>query len=85
VGIFFYSDNATAAETHHAVGHIGDGCIVSDDDRGCAKALIHLRNCIEDKPAGIAVQSARRLVAQEHVGRFRYGSRHGNALLFASR
>src|SRR5579863_5240629 len=77
--------DSTAAYAHHAIGHPGDGGIVSDDrDNGSNLAINAFQN-LQHELACRVVERAGRLVAQQDFGALCHGPRDRHALLFASR
>ena len=59
--------DAAVAEVDHAVGHAGDGGVVRDHDRRGAELAIDARDDLEHQLAGLVVERAGGLVAQQHV------------------
>ena len=62
----------------------GDAVVVRDNDEGAAGAAPNLPQQLEDGAAGVAVQVARRLVAEQHLWLIGQCPRDGNALALAS-
>ncbi len=84
-GAGFDRRDAPVGEANHAIGHLRDGGVVRDDDRGRAKLGVDLRQRFEHDDAGGDIERAGRLVAQEHRRPLGDGTRNGHALLLAAR
>ena len=78
------ADDAPVAQAQHAVGHAGDGGVVRDHHRGGAELGVDPRDHLEHQLAGLVVERAGGLVAQQHVGALGDGARDGDALLLAA-
>jgi hypothetical protein len=72
-------------EKQHAVGHFLNAGIVRDDkDRG-AELLVDLEQGLDHADAGLGVQGAGGLVAQQNIRPLRDRARDGDPLLLATR
>ena len=65
--------------------HVLDGGVVGDECGGGAQLPVDLRQRFQHADAGLAVERAGRLVAQQDVGALGDGARDGHALLLATR
>src|SRR3954469_13008919 len=77
--------DAAVAERHDAIRHAGDRGVVRDDDRRRADLFVDARDDLEHELAGLVVERAGRLVAQQHVGALDDCARDRHALLLAAR
>ena len=71
-------------QPHHAVGHAGDRRVVGDHDGGGAELAVDAGDRLEHDDAGVVVERAGRLVAQQHVGPLGDGARDRDPLLLAA-
>ena len=76
--------DATVAETDDPVGDLANAGIVGDDGRRRAELIVDPAQHIENANPGLRIQSARRLVAEKHLGTLGDRSGNGDALLFAT-
>ena len=67
-----------------AVGHVGEDGVVGDEDGERAEFAVHGLDGLEDGDAGLHVERACRLVAEQHLGPLRDGAGDGHALLLAA-
>jgi hypothetical protein len=77
--------DAAIGEEDNTMRHGPDARVMGDHDRGGAKRVVDLLEHLEHLHAGLAVQRARGLVAEQYLGPFRDGPRDGDALLLAPR
>src|SRR5512136_870960 len=76
-----FNDRA-AADANHAVGHGGDGSIVSDYDGDCLQLTIHAIENFENNFSGRVVERTGGFVAKQYLGPLDDGARNGYPLLF---
>jgi hypothetical protein len=61
-----------------------DRHVVRDHERGRAEFVVHLRQRFEHEDAGLRIECARRLVAEQHLGALGDGAGDRHALLLAA-
>ena len=76
--------HAAVVHVDHAVGDGRDSGVVRDDDDGGAAFAAHILQDLQDLFAGVVVERARGLVAEQDFGVFRNGAGDGHALLLAA-
>ena len=77
-------DDLAAAQPDHAVGHLGDGRVVRDQDDRLAQLLLQVDQQPQHALAGVEVERPGRLVAQQQLGVLGQRPGDGHALLLAA-
>ena len=76
--------DAAVGHGDHAVGHVGDGGVVGDDDADGAELAVDALDRLQHHDAGGDVERAGGLVAEQHVRPLGDGAGDGHALLLAA-
>ena len=69
----------SVAQLDHAVRHLGDHCVVRDEDGERADFEIHALDRFQDHDASFHIERASRFVAKQHLGTLRDGARDAQA------
>ena len=77
-------DDASVAQAQHAVGHVGDGGVMGDDDDGAAVGAVDVLHELQDFLGCLVVERARGFVTQQQARVFDERAADGAALLLAA-